>query len=67
MIEPGDDLDLAIEPLRPEHGAELRSEHLDRHLAAMLQIVGQVDRRHAAVADLALDGVAAGEGGAEAV
>ncbi len=66
MIEPGDDLDLAIEPLWSERRGELGSEHLDGHLAAVLQIIGEVDRRHSPATQLALDGVTAGEGDAEA-
>ncbi len=58
-------LDLAAESFRPEDGAQFGPKDFDRHLAAMLQIVGQVDRRHAATAELALDGVAAPESSAE--
>ena len=36
-----------------------------RHLAVVADVVGQVDGRHAAGADLALDPVAVGQGGLE--
>ncbi len=42
-------------------------EDFHRHLAVVLQILGQVDRRHPTATEFALDGVAAGEGGFEAV
>ena len=67
MIERGGRPDLVGEPLGADQHAQLGPEHLERHLAMMLEIVGQVDRRHAAPAELALDGVAAGEGGRETV
>ena len=60
------DLDLAQESLGAEHRGELRLEHLDRDVAVVLEVVREVDRRHAARAELALDAVAVGEGGREA-
>ena len=54
--------DLLHEPLGAEHGGELRLQHLDRDLAIVLQVLGEIDRRHAALAELALDAVAIGEG-----
>ncbi len=65
MGEPGGDPDFVGEPLGAEQRPQLGPEHLDRHLAAVLQIVGQVDRGHPAPAELALDGVPARERGAE--
>ena len=58
--------DLEHEPVGAEHGGELGPQHLDRHLAVVLQVVGQIDRGHAALAELALEPVAVGEGGGEA-
>ena len=55
MAEPGRDTDLAQEALGAEHRAELGVEHLDRDLAVMPDVVGQVDRGHAAAAELALE------------
>ena len=60
------DLDLAQEALGPERGGELRAEHLDRHLATMAQIFGQIDRGHPALPDLAVEHVAFTKGGGQA-
>ena len=66
MLEPGGDLDLAGEPLGAERGGQLGAQDLHRHLAVVLQVLGEVHRRHAALAELALDAVAAGERGGQA-
>ncbi len=66
MIERGSDPDLAGESIGAEHRSQLGPEHLDRDFAAMLQVLCQVHGRHPAPAELALDGVAAGESSAEA-
>jgi hypothetical protein len=42
-------------------------KNLDRDLAVVLQVFGQVDRGHAATADFTRDGVAIGEGGPESL
>ena len=65
MAEPGRDADLAQEPLGAEHRAELGVEHLDRHLAVVPDVVGQVDRGHPAAAELALERIAAGQLGSQ--
>jgi hypothetical protein len=57
MVERRGYADLAGEPVGTEHGAELGSKDLDRHLAPMAAVVGQVDRGHAPVAELTEDGV----------
>jgi len=67
MVEAGGDLDLTQKPIGPEHRRQLGPQHLDRHLALVFQIVREIDRRHAAASELSLDGVAAGEGGVEAL
>ena len=61
MLERGDSLDLAQEPLGPDDGGELGAQDLDRDLAVVLQVLGQVDRGHAALAELPLDAVMLGE------
>ena len=66
MVELGGDGDLAQEPLGAERVGEFRVEDLDRHRAVVLEIVREVDGGHAALAELALDAVAVGEGGGEA-
>jgi hypothetical protein len=61
MLQRGDRLDLAEEALGADDRGELGTQHLDRDLASMLEIFGEVDRGHAALADLALDSIATGE------
>ena len=58
--------DLAQEAFNAQLVAHLRVQDLQRDLAFVLEIVGQVDRRHPALAQLTLDGVAAFEGGVQA-
>ena len=60
-----DRVDFADEPLGADHGREFRLEDLDGHLAAVPQVFGEIDGRHAAGAELALDPVAVGQGGGE--
>ena len=60
-------LDLAQEPLGAERGAEVGMQHLDRDVAIVLEVVREVDGRHAAGAELALDAVAVGKRGGELV
>jgi len=67
VLKGGDGPDLAQEALGADDGGELGAEDLDGDLAAVLQVLGQVDRGHAALAELALDAVAAAEGGGERV
>ncbi len=57
MGEPGGEPDLAEEPLGAERVGEFRVEDLDRHLTIMLEIVGEVDGGHPALAELALEQV----------
>src|SRR2546423_15419858 len=67
MAEPGRGPDLPGKPVGAKQRAQFGAEDLDRHLAVVLEVVGQVDGRHSAVAELAQDGVAPGQGGGEAV
>jgi hypothetical protein len=64
MDEPGRDLDLAQEPLRSQRRAKLGLQDFDGDGAPVLQIPGAIHGRHAAAADLALDGVAVCQRGA---
>ena len=66
MLQPGGDLDLLHEPIGAEGGGEVGAQHLDGHLAVMLEILGEIDGGHAAGPEFALDGVAIREGGGEA-
>ena len=65
MLQVGRELDLGQEPLGPDHRGELGAEHLERHPPGMPDVLGQVDRGHAAGADLALEAVAVRQGGLE--
>ncbi len=67
VLEAGGHPDLLQEPLRPEDRGELLTQHFHRHLAVVPDVVGEVDGRHPTPADLTLDGIAASEGGVEAV
>ena len=64
MLQVGGGLDLLEEPVGAHQGGEVRVQHLDRDLAIVLEVVGQIDRGHPAGTQLALDAVAAGEGAA---
>ena len=55
------------EPLGAEYGRELGLENFDRDVAVVLEILREVDRRHAAGAELALDAVSVGQRGCETV
>ncbi len=63
MIQPGCDGNLAEEAVSPQRGYEFGPEDLDRHMAAMFEVLGEVDRGHATGPQFPLDGVAVGEGG----
>jgi hypothetical protein len=65
MDQPRGDLDLPQEPLAPDGRRQVGAEHLDGDLTVVLPVVRQVDRGHAARAELALDAVALREGGSE--
>ena len=54
-------LDLGKEPLAAERGGEVRVQYLDRDVALVLEVVGEVHRRHAARTEFALHAVAVGE------
>ena len=49
----------------PMVGGQLRPQHLHRDLAVVLEVLGEVDRGHAPLAQLPLEAVAVGEGGDE--
>ena len=40
MLEVGGELDFLEEPVRAQGRGQLRPEHLDRHPAAVLQVLG---------------------------
>jgi hypothetical protein len=51
--------DLGEKPLGTHHRGEFGLQNLQRDLALVLEVIGKVDRRHAALAELTLNGVAA--------
>ena len=67
MLQVGGDLNLLEEPLGAQHGGQLGPEDLDRHFSVVFEVLGEVDRGHAARAEFFLDDVAVSEGGFEAV
>ena len=67
MLQVGRGLDLGEKAVRADHRGELGPEHLDGHPAVVAQVVTEVDRGHAALAQLPLQAVAVGQGSGEAV
>ena len=61
MLQVGGGPDLAEEPLGADHGGELGAHELDGDLAVVPEVLREVDGRHAAGAELALDAVAVGQ------
>ena len=62
MLEPRREANLPLEPLRPERLRQLGVQHLERDRTIMAQVVGEIDRGHAAAPELTLDRVAVLEG-----
>ena len=60
------DLDLAEKP-GGAHLGELGAEHLDRHRALVLEVVGEEDLGHPALSELRMEPVPGGERCAEAL
>jgi hypothetical protein len=58
--------DLGQEAFRPDDRGQLRLQDLQRHVALMLQVPGQVDGGHAALSEFTLDAIAARKGGLQA-
>ena len=61
MLEIGGDFNLFEKPFGAEYSGELWSQHLDRDLALVLEVLGEVHGRHATFTESALDPVAVGE------
>lgn len=62
MLEPGGEPDLALEALGPQGAPQVGVQHLERHLASVPQVMGEIDRSHPARAQRAHELVAATEG-----
>src|SRR5215210_4332557 len=67
MLEVRRRLDLGQEPLGADHGGQLWAQHLEGHPPVMPQVLSQVDDRHAALAQLALEHVTLAQGRSDAV
>jgi hypothetical protein len=65
MLESGSYTDLMQEALWAKGSREFRAEYLQRDRSVMTKVVHEINRRHAAPAELTLDSVAVGEGGFE--
>jgi hypothetical protein len=52
VMELGGEADLVEKALPAEDGRQLGAEHLDGDFALVLEVVGEVDRGHAAPTDL---------------
>jgi hypothetical protein len=65
MGQPGRDLRLAQEALATQRGRQLRPQHLERHWAVELAVVGEVHHCHPTTTQLALDRVAVAESAAK--
>ena len=61
----GGDLDLAQEPLGAQGCSQVGTQYLDRYFAIMPYVVGEIHRGHAALTDLTVDLVAAGQRGSQ--
>ncbi len=61
MIEAGGDLDFREEAFGTERGGELGPQDLDGDVAIVLEVLREIDRGHAARAELPLDAVAVGQ------
>jgi hypothetical protein len=67
MVQAGGDTDLPQEAIGAEQGGDVRSQHLQGHLAFELQVLGEPDRGHAARTELAVEAVTIGQGRGEAL
>ena len=65
VLEVGRELDLGQEALGADHGGELGAQDLERDAAVVPDVLGEIDRGHAAGADLAVEAVAVRQGGLE--
>jgi hypothetical protein len=55
------DANLPQESIGANHCRQLRTQHLHRDLAVVLQVGGEEDDRHATLSELALESIALGE------
>src|SRR5262245_56591744 len=55
-------LDLSLKPLSTDRCGQFRSQDFERNLAIVLEIAGEIDSRHAAATELALERVTVAKG-----
>jgi hypothetical protein len=67
VLQPRDELDLAMEPVEAHATGQVRWKELDDDLAVQAPLGGQEDVTHPAATELALDGVGVAEGGLESL
>jgi hypothetical protein len=67
VLQPGGESDLALEARGRDAGGEVGGEDLDDDAAAEPRVLGDEDPRHAAAAELALEGVGRAERGLQSV
>ena len=67
VLQAGGHLDFAGEPVGAERGRQFGAEHLDRHPAVVLQVLGEVHRGHAALAEFPFDAIASSQRGSQSV
>jgi len=66
VVEAGGGFDLEKKALRAECSSELGSQNLDRDLATMFLVMGEIDGRHPPSAELPLNLVPVAQGGFQA-
>jgi hypothetical protein len=62
VVQPSGDLDLVQEPGGADFLGQVGPQDLDRDVTVVLEIVGEKDARHTALAQLALEAVPGGQG-----
>src|SRR5439155_17435790 len=62
VLEPGGELDLALEALGPKRTREIGVQHLERDRPVVSQVLGGEHGGHPAPPELALEGICCGEG-----
>jgi hypothetical protein len=66
MLQPGGQLDFALEALDVDRGPHLGRQHLDHHLPAQPALLGEEDTTHAPAAKLLEQAIAFADCGFEA-
>ena len=67
MLEPGSEFDLALEAFRTDRLCQRRMEHLECDGTFVPEVLREVNGGHAPSPELALDEVAVGQSGLEAI